>query len=215
MRYLSLLLLVFFGRTGYAQQHHFGIQISVQQRLLATQLRDEALDPTLTATGGMGFGLGSNYLGRLSRRFAINLEANVLFDEERFQSGRFPAVQPRIEIVELFLPADLYFYFSLRKDWRPLLGMGLSYGYQVTTGTDYAAFYPRHQLGGRVSLGLEKVFRQFAVSPRLIYQQVLNEQLRPDNWLTTGNLEYLHVQRLQLTLAFYGARKPVTLPPVR
>ena len=213
MRWIVLLCCLVCPLFLAAQQHQFGIQLSYQYRLLATKLRSEAVDPTLTARGGLGFGLGSNYLGRLSRRFALNAEVSLLFDREKFRSGRFTAVQPDIDIVELQVPVDLFYTFSLAKDWRPFVGLGLSYGYHLTNGSDFAGFYPKHQLGGRVTLGVEKVFRQFTCAPRLVYQQILNEQLRPDNWLTTGNFAYLHVQRVQLTLAFYGPqRKRVILP---
>ena len=207
MRWILLFFLCGSGGSLFAQQHQFGIQLHFQQRILATRLKAEAADPTLVEQGKIGFGLGSNYLGRLSRRFAISAEANLLFDEEEFRSRRFAAVQPDITIVELNLPVDLYYHFTLAKDWRPFLGLGLSYGHQLTTGSDYEVFYPRHQFGGRVSLGIEKVFRQFTCAPRVVYQQMLNEQLRNDNWLTVNNYEYLHVQRLQFTLAFYGPQR--------
>ena len=204
MRWITCLVLVTWLHALAAQPHNFGIQLHFQQRLLATQLKSEAVDPTLTATGRPGFGLGVNYLGRLNGRFSLNAEANLLFDEEEFRSGRFPEVQSDLAIVELSLPVDLYFKFTRAKDWRPFVGLGLSYGYQLTTGSDYEVFYPKNQFGGRVTLGLEKVYRQFVVAPRLVYQQVINEQLRADNWLTVDNYEYLHPQRVQLTLAFYG-----------
>ena len=204
MRWMFGLFMIAWLHHLPAQTHQFGIQLQFQHRLLATQLKSDPIDPSLTARGLPGFGLGINYLKRLNTRFALNAEANLLFDADEYVSQRFPAVAPDVSIAELVLPLDLYFVLVRRKDWRPFVGLGLSYGYQLTTGTTYEVFYPKHQFGGRISLGLEKVFRQFTCAPRLVYQQVLNEQIRADNWFTTVNYRYLHVQRLQFTLAFYA-----------